>query len=484
MRTILRTRVAAWIVGWVGIVLFVPVCAVHAATFYVDQHAPAAQQADGSAAQPFRTIQEAVDRAQAGDTVLVRAGTYRETVYFEHGGAPGQPLTLAAYPGEQVVISGADVLNGWQPKSKDERWLWTKKIPSAPGGVFVDGKPLRLVGGDPVYSKISSLAKYHTLLQPMGKGLKDMVPGTFYYDSADKTLYLWMASSKRCWPEQDAADKPTIEAAMRGPVIWGKPNISDICLRNLTVRYGTSLHQQWSLVQLRGNRMTVDLTGSAPQLDHAPINMPFHGTTDMAVLLTLRTLLLPETAYPNLPHNAGIFRPIRIDAPKGTIVNPVFPAPTIGRFCGGQMVGNLVVRALQDVLPEQVCAGCSTTKAITFAGQQAGESWIYMDVTEGAYGGMDGMDGLDAVDVLYANTKNNPIEDIEAHYPLRVERYELREDAPGDGRWRGGFGPVRDTRILVDGFIGVEGDGFRHPDRKSTRLNSSHTDISRMPSSA
>ena len=85
-----------------------------------------------------------------------------------------------------------------------------------------------------------------------------------------------------------------------------------------------------------------------------------------------------------------------------------------------------------------------------------------MDVTEGAYGGMEGMDGLDAVDVLYANTKNNPIEDIEAHYPLRVERYELRENAAGDGQWRGGFGPLRDTRVLVDGFISVEGDGFRH----------------------
>lgn len=215
-------------------------------------------------------------------------------------------------------------------------------------------------------------------------------------------------------------------------------------------------------LEVQGDEMTADLSGSAPQLNHAPINMPFHGTTDMAVLLTLRTLLLPETDYPNLPHNAGIFRPIRIHAPEGSIVNPIFPAPTIGRFCGGQMVANLVVRALQDVLPDQVCAGCSTTKAITFAGQQGGASWIYMDVTEGAYGGMQGMDGLDAVDVLYANTKNNPIEDIEAHYPLRVERYELREDAPGDGQWRGGFGPVRDTRILVDGFIGVEGDGFRH----------------------
>lgn len=127
------------------------------------------------------------------------------------------------------------------------------------------------------------------------------------------------------------------------------------------------------------------------------------------------------------------------------------------------MVANLIVRAMQDILPDDVCAGCSTTKAITFSGiSKQGESWIYMDVTEGAYGGMAGLDGLDAVDVLYANTKNNPIEDIEVHYPLRVERYELRQDAAGDGQWRGGFGPIRDSRMLVDGFVSVEGDGFRH----------------------
>ena len=33
----------------------------------------------------------------------------------------------------------------------------------------------------------------------------------------------------------------------------------------------------------------------------------------------------------------------------------------------------------------------------------------------------------------------------------------------GDGEWRGGMGPVRDTRMLEDGHLSVEGDGFRHP---------------------
>ena len=52
-----------------------------------------------------------------------------------------------------------------------------------------------------------------------------------------------------------------------------------------------------------------------------------------------------------------------------------------------------------------------------------------MEIFEGSYGGRFGKDGMDAVDTLYANTRNNPIEDIESHLPLRVTRYELREDA-------------------------------------------------------
>jgi N-methylhydantoinase B len=66
---------------------------------------------------------------------------------------------------------------------------------------------------------------------------------------------------------------------------------------------------------------------------------------------------------------------------------------------------------------------------------------------------------MDAVDTLYANTRNNPIEDIETHLPLRVSRYELREDASGAGEWRGGLGSVREFEYLDDGGASVEADG-------------------------
>ena len=82
-----------------------------------------------------------------------------------------------------------------------------------------------------------------------------------------------------------------------------------------------------------------------------------------------------------------------------------------------------------------------------------------MDIQEGSYGGRYGKDGLDAVDTLYANTRNNPIEDIESHFPLRVTQYELLEDRAGAGRWRGGLGSVREIEFLDDAGCSLEGDG-------------------------
>jgi N-methylhydantoinase B len=86
-----------------------------------------------------------------------------------------------------------------------------------------------------------------------------------------------------------------------------------------------------------------------------------------------------------------------------------------------------------------------------------------MEIFEGSYGGRYGKDGMDAVDTLYANTRNNPIEDIESHLPMRVTRYELRENVSGAGRWRGGFGSIRAFQFLADGGFSVEGEGHVFP---------------------
>ena len=211
-----------------------------------------------------------------------------------------------------------------------------------------------------------------------------------------------------------------------------------------------------------GDEITVDLTGSADQVPNRPINMPFVGTVDIAIWLTIRSILLDTAVHGHIPVNDGLTRPIRIVAPKGSIANPIFPAPTIARFCAGNQIANAVMKALGQAVPAQIAAGIGNLKVLAFSGIKAETHWVHMEIIEGSYGGRDGLDGMDAVDTLYANTRNNPIEDIESHLPLRVRRYELREDVSGAGKWRGGFGSIREFEYLSDGGGSVEGDGHGH----------------------
>jgi N-methylhydantoinase B len=215
-------------------------------------------------------------------------------------------------------------------------------------------------------------------------------------------------------------------------------------------------------LKVRGDEITVDLTGTAPQVNDKPINMPLEGTVDCAIWLTLRSILLDSVIYGNVPQNAGLTRPIHIVAPPGTLANPNFPAPVIARFCPGNALADTVMKALAQAVPKQVSAGIGNLRCIAFTGLHEGKHWVHMEILEGSYGGRYGMDGMDAVDTLYANTRNNPIEDIESHLPIRVNRYELRNESPAIGQWRGGIGTIREFTYLADGAFSVEGEGHKY----------------------
>jgi len=212
---------------------------------------------------------------------------------------------------------------------------------------------------------------------------------------------------------------------------------------------------------IKGSDIHVDLTGTAPQTPNKPINMPFVGTVDCAVWLTLRSILLDSDVYGSIPQNSGLTRPITIHAPLGCLANPIYPAPVIARFCPGNALADTIMKAIAPAVPRQVSAGIGNLRVMAFSGVSKGAPWVHMEIMEGAYGGRYGKDGMDAVDTLYANTRNNPVEDIESHLPLRVLNYELRENVAGPGMWRGGIGSIRSFELLQDGAVSVEGDGQR-----------------------
>ena len=131
--------------------------------------------------------------------------------------------------------------------------------------------------------------------------------------------------------------------------------------------------------------LVVDLTGTAPQVPDRPINMPLEGTVDIAIWLTIRSMLL-DTRRPR-PHpgqNAGLIRPITIVAPKGCLANPIFPAPTIARFCPGNQLADTVMKALSAAMPGNVSAGIGNLKVIAFSGLQGRDAL-------GAHGDLRGL---------------------------------------------------------------------------------------------
>jgi N-methylhydantoinase B/oxoprolinase/acetone carboxylase alpha subunit len=221
-------------------------------------------------------------------------------------------------------------------------------------------------------------------------------------------------------------------------------------------------------VIVEGDSITIDLTGSQAEVPTG-FNVPFEGSLLVGAYYAVRTLLLDETTFPeHVPQNDGVFRPVQVVAPKGTIFNPNFPRACFSRFCQVQRVVDNTILALADQLPEQVTAGNSAgIHFCSYSGfvPETGEYWLYLEVNEGAYGGRYGKDAMDSVDNLMANTRNNPIEELDLRFPVRCDQYELRPEPAAPGRWRGGVGIIRRNRFLVDGTYSCEGDRQYDPPR-------------------
>jgi N-methylhydantoinase B len=219
-------------------------------------------------------------------------------------------------------------------------------------------------------------------------------------------------------------------------------------------------------VVVEGDEITIDLTGSNAEVPTG-YNVPFEGSLLVSCYYAVRTILLDEVTFPeHVPQNDGVFRPVKVIAPKGTIFNPNFPRACFSRFCQTQRVVDNVNLALADALPEKVTGGNSAgIHFCAYAGfdESLGEYWLYLEVNEGSYGGRYGKDAMDSVDNLMANTRNNPIEELDMRFPMRCDQYELRPEPAAPGRWRGGVGIIRRNRFLVDGTYSCEGDRQTDP---------------------
>ncbi len=267
-------------------------------------------------------------------------------------------------------------------------------------------------------------------------------------DVVMSSAYDWMDYSERML-RQEIAKIP--DGEYKAPTGW-----LDDDARNRGVRLRVE-----TKVVVDGDSITIDLTGSNAEVPTG-FNVPFEGSLLVGAYYAIRTILLDEDVFPeHVPQNDGVFRPVNVVAPKGTIFNPRFPRACFSRFTQVQRVVDNVILALSDALPEQTTAGNSAgIHFCAYSGfdEKQGEYWLYLEVNEGSYGGRHGKDAMDSVDNLMANTRNNPIEELDLRFPIRCDQYELRPEPAAPGKWRGGIGIIRRNRYLVPGVYSCEGD--------------------------
>ena len=120
-------------------------------------------------------------------------------------------------------------------------------------------------------------------------------------------------------------------------------------------------------------------------------------------------------------------RPIHINAPVGTIVNPVLPAACGARGVVGYRVYDAVMGALAQVVPEKVIApGEGGPTLIAIGGYQDGKPFVLAEVLVGCWGARATRDGLEGVSNPLANLSNQPVEMVESELPLRVHALRAR----------------------------------------------------------
>ncbi len=196
-----------------------------------------------------------------------------------------------------------------------------------------------------------------------------------------------------------------------------------------------------------GDQAHVDFSGSAGQVD-GNINCPL-SVAAAAVYYCFRCLL-PDDA----PSCAGLFRPITLAAPLGSLVNARRPgAVAAGNVETSSRIVDVVLGALAEALPEAIPAASQGTMNNLAMGAAGERPWDYYETMAGGTGAHADGAGLSAVHSHMTNTLNTPIESLEEHYPLRVRRYALRRGSGGAGVHRGGDGLVRELEFLAPASV-------------------------------
>ena len=186
---------------------------------------------------------------------------------------------------------------------------------------------------------------------------------------------------------------------------------------------------------IRDDEVVADYAGTSPSQPRA-INCVMAYTYAMTAY-AIRCALLPS-----LPNNEGMYRPVKVTAPEGCLLNPKFPAAVVSRSNTGHYVPILVFGALHQVIPDRIIAGTgSPLWAVTQSGVRDSDGRPYTNVLF-YNGGMGATPTKDGENVLSwpSNISSTPVEIAERNSPLFFHYKRMRPGSGGAGRFRGGLG--------------------------------------------
>ena len=209
-------------------------------------------------------------------------------------------------------------------------------------------------------------------------------------------------------------------------------------------------------VTVKDGNFHVDFTGSSPQ-----VRGPFNAVPSGA--LAAACFAIRAVTDPNIPTNAGCFRPISLELPPGSIVNPTEPAAVNARTATIKRMAGCILGALRPVIPAKVPADSSGEMlAVMFGGvRRTGEPFVIGELIAGGSGAGVASDGVDVIETDVSNCMNLPAEAMELEAPIRVHRVALRPDSGGAGKQRGGLGIIKEYEVL-DGEVRFTHRGERH----------------------
>ena len=190
--------------------------------------------------------------------------------------------------------------------------------------------------------------------------------------------------------------------------------------------------------------LSVDFEGSSPPC-RGPVNSVW-ATTLASVYCAIKHI------FPDVPINAGCFRPISVTPPHDTFLYAEYPRPVSG--CAAetaQRIMEAVFGAVGQAMPERMFAApAGTSGNFSLGGDdpKEGRRYVMYIFSGGGYGGWWEDDGLTNGCSSVGISKTQPAEILEQHYPILFEEYALREGSGGAGRHRGGFGVSYRVRLL------------------------------------